>query len=199
MWSRRPQLKHLNQLNQRLKALLLATLAALAGHRRRATFPPHIPAPPADASLTKSRCCATGAAGRRTGSQWGNRAPAAETNASDASPLPGARGTRSNMRNDFEGLPVGAVYDRRRGVETRAYLLVHETEATVRAMGSLSSNPSPHLVASLDRLADALACWRSHSHCRYAEERAFASAYAVREAWRFELAPLPGDLCGVAP
>jgi hypothetical protein len=98
------------------------------------------------------------------------------------------------VASDLDRLPAGAVYDRRRRVDTRARLLVRETEEAVRAMGALDAEPSPHLVACLDRMADALARWRAHPRCRRAEEEAFAAAYAVRSAWEHDMAPFPSML-----
>jgi hypothetical protein len=90
------------------------------------------------------------------------------------------------------GLPADAVYDRRRSVRTRARLLIRETEAVVRLFGTLPDPAlSPHLVASFDRLADALARWRAAPRCRCAEEAAFTAAYMMREAWRWERDPFP--------
>jgi hypothetical protein len=96
--------------------------------------------------------------------------------------------------DDLDKLPPGAVYDRRRRVDTRARLLVRETEAAVRAMGRLDARPSRFLVASMDRMADALATWREHPRCRRAEEEAFTAAYLARSAWGHELDPLPPTL-----
>ncbi|MGH7458797.1 MAG: hypothetical protein ACREKN_06935 [Longimicrobiaceae bacterium] len=94
--------------------------------------------------------------------------------------------------NDLDNLPAGAVYDRRRRVEIRARLLLHETEAVVRLFGPLTDRAStPHLLASFDRLADALATWRAAPRCRRAEEAAFRYAVRMREAWRWEREPYP--------